>query len=42
MGIQELEHAVTQLPPKELRSFRKRFEELDAQIWDKQWEVDAD
>jgi len=42
MGIQELEHAVTQLPPKELEHFRKWFEEFDAQGWDKQWEADAE
>ena len=42
MGIQDLEHAVTQLPPKELERFRKWFEEFDAQGWDKQWEADAE
>jgi hypothetical protein len=41
MGIQELEQAVAQLPPKELARFRKWFEEFDAQAWDKQWEADA-
>ena len=42
MGIQELEQAVIQLPPKELARFRKWFEEFDAQIWDKQWKTDAE
>jgi len=41
MGIQELEQAVAQLPPKELARFRKWFAEFDAQAWDKQWEADA-
>jgi hypothetical protein len=41
MGIQELEQAVAQLPPKELARFRKWFEEFDAQAWGKQWETDA-
>ena len=42
MSIQELEQAVTQLPPKELARFRRWFDEFDAQIWDKQWEADAE
>jgi hypothetical protein len=41
MGIQELEQAITQLPPKELARFRKWFDEFDAQVWDKQLEADA-
>jgi hypothetical protein len=41
MGIQELEQAVIQLPPKELARFRKWFEEFDAQAWDKQLDADA-
>lgn len=42
MGIQELEQAVIQLPPKELARFRKWFNEFDAQAWDKQLETDAE
>ena len=30
MGIQELEQAVAQLPPKELARFRKWFVQFDA------------
>ena len=41
MGIQELEQAVTDLPPKELARFREWFDEFDAQAWDKQMEADA-
>lgn len=42
MGIQELEQAVTQLPPKELARFRKWFNEFDAQAWDRQLETDVE
>ena len=42
MGIQELEQAVAELPPKELARFYKWFEEFDAQSWDKQWKTDAE
>jgi hypothetical protein len=41
MSIQELEQAVTQLPPKDLARFREWFDEFDAQVWDKQFETDA-
>ncbi len=41
MSIQELEQAVTQLPPKDLARFRKWFDEFDAQVWDKQFEADS-
>ena len=41
MSIQELEQAVTQLPPKDLVRFREWFDEFDAQVWDKQFETDA-
>jgi len=41
MSIQELEQAVTQLPPKDLMRFREWFDEFDAQVWDKQFETDA-
>ena len=42
MSIQELEQAVTQLPPKDLARFRKWFDEFDAQVWDEQFEADAE
>ena len=42
MSIQELEQAVTQLPPKDLARFRKWFDEFDAQVWDQQFEADAE
>jgi len=41
MSIQELEQAVTQLPPKDLARFREWFIEFDAQVWEKQFEADA-
>ena len=41
MSIQELERAVTQLPPKDLARFRAWFYEFDAQVWDRQFEADA-
>jgi len=34
--IQEIEKAVSNLPPGELEKFRAWFEEFDAQLWDKQ------
>ncbi|MBE3037467.1 MAG: hypothetical protein IMZ62_01445 [Chloroflexi bacterium] len=42
MSIQELKQAVIQLPPKDLVRFREWFDEFDAQIWDKQFEADAE
>ena len=42
MSIQELELAVTQLPPKDLARFREWFDGFDAQVWDKQFEADAE
>jgi len=33
---------VTQLPPKDLARFRECFDEFDAQVWDKQFEADAE
>jgi len=40
MSIQELEAAVTKLPPEELASFAKWFEEYTAAQWDRQIEAD--
>jgi hypothetical protein len=40
-AISQIEHAVSQLPPRELARFREWFEKFDAKIWDKQFEQDA-
>lgn len=37
----EIESAVSSLPANELARFRAWFEEFDAALWDKQFEVDA-
>lgn len=39
--IQEIEQAVSRLPPKELSTFRSWFAEFDAAAWDKQFEQDV-
>ena len=39
--IQEIEKAVSKLPPKELAQFRNWFDRFDADAWDKQFEEDA-
>jgi hypothetical protein len=39
--IQEIEHAIRQLPPDELAAFREWFREFDARLWDEQFERDA-
>ena len=39
--IQEIEQAVSKLPPKELSTFRSWFAEFDAAVWDKQFEQDV-
>ena len=41
LTIQEIEQAVLKLSSEEIVRFREWFEELDAQIWDKQFEMDA-
>jgi hypothetical protein len=41
LTIQEIEQAVLKLSPNELASFREWFDELDAEIWDKQFEMDV-
>ena len=41
MTIQEIEQAITELPPNELARFREWFDEYYAQVWDKQIERDA-
>ncbi|MBC8430338.1 MAG: hypothetical protein H8D96_00305 [Desulfobacterales bacterium] len=39
--IQEIEKAVSNLPPEEMAKFRVWFEEFDAQLWDRQLEQDV-
>jgi hypothetical protein len=41
MSVEELEKAVTKLPPDQLARFRAWFEEFAADEWDKQIERDA-
>ncbi len=41
LTIHEIEQAVLKLTPNELASFREWFDELDAEIWDKQFEMDV-
>ena len=36
MSVEELEKAVVKLPPEQLASFRKWFEEFTAEEWDRQ------
>ena len=38
---EEIESAISTLPPEELSRFRSWFEKFDAESWDKQWEEDA-
>ena len=40
-GLNELKEAVLQFSPSDLASFRAWFNELDADIWDKQFEADV-
>jgi len=39
--VREIELAVSKLSPEQLDSFREWFDEFDAEVWDKQFEVDA-
>ena len=41
MTIHEIEQAITELSPNELARFRQWFEEFDVQMWDAQFEKDA-
>lgn len=41
INVQEIEKAVSDLPPNELSRFRKWFDKFDAAAWDKQFEKDA-
>jgi len=40
MTVEELERAVSELPPEELRRFREWFAEFEAERWDRQIERD--
>lgn len=40
-SVEELEKAVAQLPPDQLKKFRAWYERFDAEAWDKQIEKDA-
>jgi uncharacterized membrane protein len=40
-SVIDIEHAVEQLPPEEVRAFRQWFCERDAAEWDRQFEADA-
>ena len=39
--VEQLEHDVERLTPRELASFREWFEAFDAAAWDRQLETDA-
>lgn len=39
--VDELEQAVRELPPEDLRQFREWFLEFDAELWDRQLERDV-
>ena len=39
--MEEIEQAVSQLSPDELRQFRQWFDEYDARVWDQQFVSDV-
>jgi len=39
--LKEIEKAISQLSPQDLREFRRWFAEFDAEAWDKQFESDV-
>lgn len=39
--VEEIEEAVSVLPPDQLREFRAWYEEFDSEAWDQQIERDA-
>lgn len=39
--IKQIEDAVRELPPKELKAFRAWFATFDAKAWDRQFEKDV-
>ena len=40
-SVQEIQEAVSQLPPEDLTAFRRWFAEFDAALWDRQFEADV-
>jgi hypothetical protein len=40
-SVEEVEEAVVQLPPDQLRKFRAWYEKFDSEVWDEQIEKDA-
>lgn len=41
MSVKEIESAVSELPPEELRQFRAWFADFDAELWERQIEEDV-
>jgi len=41
LTVEEIEQAVLRLSPEELANFREWLDELEADIWDKQFEIDV-
>ena len=39
--VEEIERAVSELPPEQLTAFRRWFLEFDAEAWDRQLEEDV-
>ena len=39
--LEEIEKAVSKLPPEEISKFRNWFDEFDGKLWDEQIERDA-
>jgi hypothetical protein len=40
-SVEEVEKAVAQLPPDQLRKFRAWYKKFDSEVWDKQIEKDV-
>jgi hypothetical protein len=40
-SLVDIEEAVKSLPPRQLSEFREWFARFDAEIWDRQFEADA-
>ena len=41
ISVKELEKSIANLPPDQLKEFRRWYEEFDVDAWDKQIENDA-
>ncbi|MCS7301040.1 MAG: hypothetical protein NZ556_05750 [Fimbriimonadales bacterium] len=41
LTFEEIEQAIRQLPPEELKAFRQWFAEYDAALWDAELEADV-